>query len=121
MRPLPGDPRDSGGDRGRYRPHERDKAAMAGIPSFPMLWRPLPVPHGIRTGMDVAHGASEFKKGRSCRRSGTPGCWSMPSTVEATLLGVVFVMERAGDRAWPRGPITRWHAHNLCVSLTRPG
>lgn len=40
----------------------------------------------------------------------------------ATLLGVVFVMERAGDAGIaPGGPITRWHAHNLCISLVPPG
>ncbi len=40
----------------------------------------------------------------------------------ATLLGVVYVMERAGEPGLaPGGPITRWHAHNLCVSLAPPG
>jgi hypothetical protein len=40
----------------------------------------------------------------------------------AVLLGVVFVMERAGEPGpAPGGPITRWHAHNLCVSLMPPG
>jgi hypothetical protein len=40
----------------------------------------------------------------------------------ATLLGVVYVMERGG-RAGPEpgGPITRWHAHNLCLTLLPPG
>lgn len=40
----------------------------------------------------------------------------------ATLLGVVYVMERAG-RAGPQpgGPITRWHAHNLCATALPPG
>ncbi len=40
----------------------------------------------------------------------------------ATLLGVVFVMERAGRPGpEPGGPITRWHAHNLCLSVLPPG
>lgn len=40
----------------------------------------------------------------------------------ATLLGVVFVMERAGvPGPEPGGPITRWHAHNVCVSVLPPG
>jgi hypothetical protein len=31
-------------------------------------------------------------------------------------------MERAGEAGpAPGGPITRWHAHNLCVSLMPPG
>lgn len=41
---------------------------------------------------------------------------------KAVLLGVVYVMERAGDPGpAPGGSITRWHAHNLCVSLMPPG
>jgi hypothetical protein len=40
----------------------------------------------------------------------------------ATLLGVVYVMERAGVPApQPGGPITRWHAHNLCLTALLPG
>ncbi|HEY0641658.1 MAG TPA: hypothetical protein VGD67_28865, partial [Pseudonocardiaceae bacterium] len=40
----------------------------------------------------------------------------------ATLLGVVFVMERAGVAGpEPGGPITRWHAHNICLSVAPPG
>jgi len=40
----------------------------------------------------------------------------------ATLLGVVFVLERAGDAGpAPGGPITRWHAHNICITLVPPG
>jgi hypothetical protein len=44
------------------------------------------------------------------------------SNGRASLLGVVYVMEVAG-RAGPApgGPITRWHAHNLCLSLGPPG
>jgi hypothetical protein len=35
----------------------------------------------------------------------------------ATLLGVVFVVERAGVAGpEPGGPITRWHAHNICLT-----
>jgi hypothetical protein len=41
---------------------------------------------------------------------------------KATLMGVVFVMEKAGDPGIaPGGPLTRWHAHNVCVSLLPPG
>ncbi|MEU8077538.1 hypothetical protein AB0B31_19050 [Catellatospora citrea] len=40
----------------------------------------------------------------------------------ASLLGVVFVMERAGAPGpEPGGPVTRWHAHNLCLSAAPPG
>ena len=40
----------------------------------------------------------------------------------ATLLGVVFVMEVAGAPGpQPGGPITRWHAHNLCLTALPPG
>jgi hypothetical protein len=40
----------------------------------------------------------------------------------ATLLGVVFVMDRAGRPGpEPGGPITRWHAHNICLTLLPPG
>jgi hypothetical protein len=40
----------------------------------------------------------------------------------ATLLGVVFVMEKAGVPApQPGGPITRWHAHNICLTALPPG
>src|SRR5262249_3384148 len=41
---------------------------------------------------------------------------------KATLLGVVFVMERAGvPGPAPGGSITRWHAHNVCLSALPPG
>ena len=41
---------------------------------------------------------------------------------KATLLGVVYVMDRAGVPApQPGGPITRWHAHNICLTLLPPG
>jgi hypothetical protein len=40
----------------------------------------------------------------------------------ATLLGVVFVIERAGVAGpEPGGPITRWHAHNICLTAFPPG
>jgi len=40
----------------------------------------------------------------------------------ATLLGVVFVMERAGAPGPdPGGPVTRWHAHNICLTALPPG
>jgi hypothetical protein len=41
---------------------------------------------------------------------------------KATLLGVVFMMERAGvPGPEPGGSITRWHAHNICLSVLPPG
>jgi hypothetical protein len=41
---------------------------------------------------------------------------------KATLLGVVYVMDVAGVPApQPGGPITRWHAHNICLTLLPPG
>jgi hypothetical protein len=41
---------------------------------------------------------------------------------KATLLGVVFMMERAGvPGPEPGGSITRWHAHNVCLSVLPPG
>jgi hypothetical protein len=40
----------------------------------------------------------------------------------ATLMGVVFMMERAGvPGPEPGGSITRWHAHNICLSVLPPG
>lgn len=40
----------------------------------------------------------------------------------ASLLGVVYVMEQAGRPGpAPGGPITRWHAHNLCATALPPG
>jgi hypothetical protein len=40
----------------------------------------------------------------------------------ATLLGVVYVMDRAGvPGPQPGGPITGWHAHNLCLTALPPG
>jgi hypothetical protein len=40
----------------------------------------------------------------------------------ATLLGVVFVMQEAGSPGpEPGGAITRWHAHNICLTALPPG
>jgi hypothetical protein len=40
----------------------------------------------------------------------------------ATLLGALFVMEQAGQPGpAPGGPLTHWHAHNVCVTLLPPG
>jgi hypothetical protein len=40
----------------------------------------------------------------------------------ATLLGALFVMPTAGQPGpAPGGPITHWHAHNVCVGLLPPG
>jgi hypothetical protein len=41
---------------------------------------------------------------------------------QATLLSAVYTMPYAGRPApAPGGPLTRWHAHNACVSLLPPG
>jgi hypothetical protein len=40
----------------------------------------------------------------------------------ATLLGAVFQMPRAGEPGpTPGGPITQWHAHDVCLTLLPPG
>jgi len=40
----------------------------------------------------------------------------------ATLLGAMFEMEWAGvPGPQPGGPITRWHAHNICLGALPPG
>lgn len=40
----------------------------------------------------------------------------------ASLLGVVYVMDEAGRPGpEPGGAVTRWHAHNLCLSVLPPG
>jgi hypothetical protein len=40
----------------------------------------------------------------------------------ATLLGALFQLERAGvPGPEPGGPITRWHAHNICLTALPPG
>lgn len=40
---------------------------------------------------------------------------------KATLLGAVFQMPRAGvPGPTPGGPITRWHAHDVCLTLLPP-
>jgi hypothetical protein len=40
----------------------------------------------------------------------------------ATLLGALFQMPDAGQPGpTPGGPITRWHAHNICLSALPPG
>jgi len=40
----------------------------------------------------------------------------------ATLLSAVYTMPRAGQAGpTPGGPLTRWHAHNGCLSLLPPG
>jgi hypothetical protein len=41
---------------------------------------------------------------------------------KATLLGVMYEMETAGvPGPTPGGPITRWHAHNICLTALPPG
>jgi hypothetical protein len=75
------------------------------------------------TGLDVHLENKAFK---SDRRVLDP---QRPETLvyaidgdRATLLGVVFVMETAGVAApEPGGPITRWHAHNVCLTAVPPG
>jgi hypothetical protein len=40
----------------------------------------------------------------------------------ATLLGALFQLERAGVAGpEPGGPVTRWHAHNICLTALPPG
>jgi len=40
----------------------------------------------------------------------------------ATLLGAVFQMPRAGEPGpAPGGPLTQWHAHDVCLTLLPPG
>jgi hypothetical protein len=40
----------------------------------------------------------------------------------ATLLGAMYLAERAGvPGPAPGGPITRWHAHNICLTALPPG
>ncbi|HEX6683804.1 MAG TPA: hypothetical protein VF062_13455 [Candidatus Limnocylindrales bacterium] len=80
-------------------------------------------PLGNREGMDVHLEHPEFKKdGRVLDPERPEMLVYAIEGGKATLLGVVFVMERAGQPgAAPGGPITLWHAHNLCVSLMPPG
>jgi hypothetical protein len=41
---------------------------------------------------------------------------------KATLLGAVFQMPRTGQPGpTPGGPITRWHSHDVCLTLLPPG
>lgn len=78
---------------------------------------------GAQTGMNVHLENEQFKKdGRQLDPARPEGLVYAIEGGKATLLGAVFEMERAGDPGLaPGGPITRWHAHNLCVSLTPPG
>jgi hypothetical protein len=76
-------------------------------------------PLGSRVGMDVHMENPEFKKdGRVLDPERPEMLVYAIDGGTATLLGVVYVMERAGQAGpAPGGPITRWHAHNLCLSL----
>jgi hypothetical protein len=76
-----------------------------------------------RSGMDVHMENPEYKKdGRLLDPERPEMLVYAIDGGRAALMGVVFVMERAGEAGPdPGGPITRWHAHNLCVSLTPPG
>ncbi|GIH04385.1 hypothetical protein Rhe02_24520 [Rhizocola hellebori] len=80
-------------------------------------------PLGSRTGMDVHMENPEYKKdGRAVDPERPEMLVYAIDGGKATLLGVVYVMEKAGEPGVaPGGPITRWHAHNLCVSLLPPG
>jgi hypothetical protein len=80
-------------------------------------------PIGKRQGMDVHMEHPDFKKdGRYLDPERPEMLVYAIAEGKASLMGVVFVMERAGDAGVdPGGPITRWHAHNLCISLTPPG
>ena len=76
-------------------------------------------PLGKREGMDVHMENPEFKKdGRVLDPERPEMLVYAIEGGKATLLGVVFVMERADQPGpAPGGSITRWHAHNLCVSF----
>jgi hypothetical protein len=78
---------------------------------------------GAREGLDVHLENPEYKKdGRILDPQRPEMLVYAIDGGRATLLGVVYVMERAGQAGpAPGGPITRWHAHNLCVSLAPLG
>ena len=80
-------------------------------------------PLGNRVGMDVHMENPEFKKDGRVLDPERPEM--LVYAIEggsATLLGVVYVMEQAGKAGpAPGGSITRWHAHNLCVSFAPIG
>ncbi|HZM81353.1 MAG TPA: hypothetical protein VFC19_36975 [Candidatus Limnocylindrales bacterium] len=80
-------------------------------------------PLGAREGMDVHMENPEFKKdGRVLDPERPEMLVYAIEGGKATLLGVVFVMERAGQAGpAPGGSITRWHAHNLCLSFAPIG
>lgn len=75
------------------------------------------------TGTDVHIENPEFKKDGRVLDPQRPE--TLVYAIEggrATLLGVVYVMEQAGVPApQPGGPITRWHAHNICLTVLPPG
>ncbi|MBV1849716.1 hypothetical protein [Catellatospora tritici] len=76
-----------------------------------------------KTGPDVHMDNPAFKSDGAVLDPRRPE--TLVFTIEdgkATLLGVVYVIERAGVAGpEPGGPVTRWHAHNLCISLAPPG
>jgi hypothetical protein len=80
-------------------------------------------PLGKHTGPDVHLENEAYKKdGRVLDPERPEMLVYAVGSGRAVLLGVVYVMERAGEPGpAPGGPITRWHAHNLCVSLMPPG
>lgn len=78
---------------------------------------------GQDKGLNVHLEHKEYKKdGRALDPEKPESLVYVIEDGKATLLGVVYVMEKAGDPGLaPGGPITRWHAHNLCVSIMPPG
>jgi tetrahydromethanopterin S-methyltransferase subunit F len=80
-------------------------------------------PLGKHTGPDVHMENGAYKKdGRVLDPAHPEMLVYAVGGGKAVLLGVVYVMEEAGQPGpAPGGPITRWHAHNLCVSLMPPG
>jgi hypothetical protein len=80
-------------------------------------------PQGVATGLDVHLEHPGYKKdGRILDPSRPEMLVYAVDGGRATLLGAVFVMEHAGvPGPQPGGPITGWHAHNLCITLLPPG
>lgn len=75
------------------------------------------------TGLDVHLENDEYAKdGRTLDPERPEQLVYVIADGRATLLGVVYVMERAGEPGpEPGGPITGWHAHNGCVTVLPPG
>jgi hypothetical protein len=75
------------------------------------------------TGMDVHVENPAYKKdGRALDPEHPETLVYAIDGGKATLLGAMYLMETAGVPApQPGGPLTRWHAHNLCLTPLPPG